>query len=74
MLSVCLDDVFSPLRTTDGKAAIVWLDKHIPWPCPLDVVYHLPNRPPLSKAQSSVTASRDTRLPLISPGFRWGFA
>ena len=65
MLPIRLDDVFSALGTTDDKAAIVWLDKHIPRTCPLDVDYDLANRAPLSKAQSGVFTSRNTRLVLI---------
>jgi hypothetical protein len=66
MLPVRLDNVFSSSRTADDKAAVVGLDKHIPRPRPLDVVYHLRNRAPVGGSQSGVFASRDARLTLIS--------
>jgi hypothetical protein len=61
MLAVGLNDVFPSFWTADDKAAVVGLDEHISRPSPLDVVYYLANRAPLSGSQSGVLAPRDAR-------------
>lgn len=74
MLTTRLDDMFSPSWTANDIAAIVCLNKHIPLPRPLNIVYHFADRAPLAKSQPSVFASCDTCLAFISSIDRGRFA
>jgi hypothetical protein len=47
MLTRGLDDVFPPFCAANDETAVVGLYKYVSWSSLLDVIYHLPNRPPL---------------------------
>ena len=74
MLASRLDDMFSSPRAAHDKTAVVGLNKNIPAPRPLGVVYHLSHRTALVGAQPCVFASRDLRRTLISSIVRSRFA
>lgn len=70
MFAVRFNNVFSPFRPTYDKSPIVRLNKHIPRPGLLDIIYNFRDRSSLSKSKARMIASCNSRSSIIADVIR----